>query len=207
MNRYGGLDPASGLTHRAITPQLLAGLTGIDLALCRAFHFTLFGLLEDVGAFGGLVATSELFASADERQMPAADRWLFGHPAPAPDGGSRPTREAVDAHSLALAAALGANPSLTFGSTTSVAAVLLDELLDTLLDTLEPVRIVFDSQVEALTSVARQFVSDLRDVARVIGAVRVWAATDAETDPVDDWRVGDRTYVCLYSPEVLRCPS
>ena len=42
---------------------------------------------------------------------------------------------------------------------------------------------------------------------RQIGAVRVWAATDAETDPVDDWRVGDRTYVCLYSPEVLRCPS
>ena len=180
MNRYGGLDPASGITHRAITPQLLAGLTGIDLALCRAFHFTLFGLLEDVGAFGGLVATSELFASADERQMPAADRWLFEHPAPAPDGGSRPTREGVDAHTLALAAATGTNPSLTFGSTTSVAAVLLGELLDTL----EPVRIVFDRSEPS-------------------------ASGQPPTPKRIPWTIGgfDRTYVCIYSPEVIRCNS
>lgn len=105
-NRYGSLDPATGLAHRAVTPQLLAGLTGLDLPLCRAFHCALFGLLEDIADFDGLIATSEFWVGADARRMPAADQWLFEHPAPVPDDGSRLAREAVDAHSLALATAM-----------------------------------------------------------------------------------------------------
>jgi hypothetical protein len=175
-NRYGSLDPATGLAHRAITPELLAGLTCLDLPLCRAFHCALFDLLEDIGDFDGVVATSEFFVSADARPMPAADAWLFEHPAPEPDDGSRPARHVVEQHSLALAMAIDTNPSLTFGSTTALTGVLLDGVLERV----EPDRIVIDSEIEALTSVTLQLVSYLPGVATVVGGARVWAAVDAD---------------------------
>jgi hypothetical protein len=177
LNRYGGLDRSNRFAHRVVTPQLLAGLTGAELSLCRAYHRALFQLLEDLGDFDGLIATSEFFADTSARRLQAADEWLSEHPSPDPSDGSPPDRLAAADHSLELAVAMDTNPSLTFGSMTS----LVDRLVGEVLEVDEFGGTCSAAEIEFLTAVALVLLASTAAFATTIGGARVWAAVhDAE---------------------------
>jgi hypothetical protein len=77
-HRFGGLDRSNRLAHRAITPPLLAALTGVGLPDCQDFHHVLFSLLEVIGDFDGLIATPSVVVGRGEPLDAATG--LVGHP-------------------------------------------------------------------------------------------------------------------------------
>lgn len=173
LNRYGGLERSNHLAHRVVSPPLLAALTGRDLPFCQVFHHVMFSLLEDIGDFDGLIATSEFFVGPGAH-LRAADHWLATHPAPAVDDDSRPAREAVADHSLALSVAMDTNPSLTYGSLASLAEVLLPDVLDIC----EPGRSCSSDEIETLAAATLLMLAHLRPLARLVGGARVWAVDE-----------------------------
>ena len=169
-NRYGGLDPANRFAHRVVTPQLLAGFTDAELRLCRAFHHVLFQLLEDLGDFDGLIATSEFFVDTTARRMRAADEWLSQHPSPIPSDDSPTERSPAD-HSLELAVAMNSNPSLTFGSMAS----LVDRLVEELMEVDELSGRCSAHEIETLATVSLVLLATTAALVTIIGGARVWA--------------------------------
>ncbi|MDW3214993.1 MAG: hypothetical protein R8G01_13400 [Ilumatobacteraceae bacterium] len=160
MRRFGSLDRQYRYAHRTVSPTVLAALTDIQVPVCQAFHCSFFGLLEDVGVLDGLIATPSLLVAGRPERVAAASSWLDGHPPldveamiaaadsdePAGDLDLRIT-ETIKRHSLDLADATGANPSLTLGSVMA----LHDRVIDEFLDLVSSCRI---DEVERLTDVA-----------------------------------------------------
>ena len=148
MHRYGSLDRQYRYAHRTISATVLAALTGIQVPVCQAFHYSFFGLLESVGDFDGLVATPRLLIPGRQDRIAAASDWLGGHPEPdvaammaeaeqdfdesAVELDHR-IAETIDRHSLDLAMVARTNPSLTLGSTAALHERVIDEILDLLL--------------------------------------------------------------------------
>lgn len=144
--RYGSADRQYRWAHRTISSTVLAILTGVQIPVCQAFHHALFGLLEHVGDFDGLVATPNLLIGRDSAQIARASEWLTSHPQP--DVSTLISRfdidepvaevdryidRCIDQHSLGLATAADTNPSLTLGSIAHLQDRLIDEVLELLL--------------------------------------------------------------------------
>lgn len=141
-DRFGGHDPDGTLAHRVLTPPLLAGITGVDLATCRTFHGALFRLIDSVGESGGIIAAPPIFIGPDPDRLRAAEYWTTEHPEPAVEAiwadrgrGLRAHRVAADRidaalseHARGLAEATGADPRLTFGSFHGFASRLIDDV-------------------------------------------------------------------------------
>lgn len=171
-DRFGSFERDHRLAHRAVTPGLLAGFCWLPLELSQAFHAALFQLLEDIGDFDGLIATSSFFAGARRTHMEAADAWLAAHPAPPDEDDSPAARNAVAAHSQELAVAVGSNPSLTFAS----AAALREQLLDGVLEVGGPDLEVTGQQIDWLADLTLRVLAELRHDVAIVGGVRVWAS-------------------------------
>lgn len=171
-DRFASFERNHVLAHRAVAPGLLSGLCWLDLEVCQAFHATVFELLEHIGDFDGLIATSAFFVDTGMGRMDAAEAWLFDHPAPPDDDDARAASDAVTDHSLALAAAVGSNPSLTFAST----AALRERLLEGVLEHGKPDLVVSDQQIDWLTDLTLRLLAELRHDVVVVGGVRVVAA-------------------------------
>lgn len=183
-NRFGGLDPTTSLAHRVVTPPLLSGLTGVELPVCRAFHHALFSLLEDIGDFDGLIAAPLTYIGPDPRRFGLAASWLAEHEAPdvaamvdrfendleAGDGVAmadpvevyQRIAVALSDHSCELAAAVGTNPSLTFGSFGALVDTVIDNVLE-VVDTCRP------DQVESLTALSIAMLSRAADHVTIVG--------------------------------------
>lgn len=172
LDRFASFDRDHVLAHRAVAPGLLSGLCWLDLEVCQAFHATVFELLEDIGDFDGLIATSAFFVDTGMGRMDAAEAWLFDHPAPPDEDDARAASDVVTGHSLALAAAVGSNPSLTFAST----AALRERLLEGVLEHGKPDLVVSDQQIDWLTDLTLRLLAELRHDVMVVGGVRVMAA-------------------------------
>lgn len=132
MTRYGSIDVQYRHAHRTISASMLAILTGVRIPVCQAFHHAAFGLLEDVGDYDGLVATPGVLIAGRTERLPAATAWLADHPLPDVRAleESSDVADIVDRHSLGLAMATNANPSLTIGSLVALQERLIGEVLD-----------------------------------------------------------------------------
>lgn len=171
-DRFGSFERDHRLAHRAVTPGLLAGLCWLPLELSGAFHAAFFQLLEDVGDFDGLIATSSFFAGAGRARMEAADVWLAAHPAPPDEDDTQEVRNAAAAHSHELAVVVGSNPSLTFASN----AALREELIDRALEVGGPELELTGQQIDWLADLALRLLAELRHDVTIVGGVRVWAS-------------------------------
>lgn len=177
--RFGSFDISTRLAHRAITPPLLTALTGIQLLVCREYHFVLFTLLERIGRHDGLVATPTLLIGASTDRFETATTWLADHPAPdvttmldeAPlDERPQQTDRRIDAaiadHSRGLASAAGSSPSLTFGSEVALAERLVDDILEIAISC-QP------TQMQALTTTSLAVLGRLPPTTRIPGGAVV----------------------------------
>lgn len=182
-NRFGGLDSSSTLAHRVVTPPLLAGLTGVALPICQAFHHILFSMLEYVGDYDGLVVAPPVCIGPRSERFGDAARWVADHPAPDvgaiwaeintdddPDAACDELQATVTTtlsnHSLGLSLAAGSNPSLTFGSADALTDRILDELFEV------PVSWCGD-EIARLTDIAVALIGCGADVVRLIGGAQV----------------------------------
>lgn len=189
-NRYGTLDATNGVAHRVVNASLLTAITGFAPIPCQEFHHVFFALLEDVGDFDGLIATP-VGCIGRRAALAAAHAWIATHPAI--DGGGvlatadeesgddawQRTIAQIEAHSMALAEAVGTNPSLTFGSVEAVSERLADDVLEIALSCLP-------EQVTTLTRVALDLVARLPESVRVVGGAA--RSTTLVGDPYDGWR-------------------
>lgn len=179
-NRYGSADRQYRHAHRTISATILSTLSGIRLSTCQAFHCALFGLLEDVGDYDGLIATSGLLIAGRPDRLQAAAAWLAANPPPdresltATAPFDEPCRELderiadiVERHSLDLAVAADSNPSLTMGCDDAVRAQVGDEVLDLIGD-------YQVDEIDRLTTLAIELLGRLPDPVRLRGdAVRL----------------------------------
>jgi hypothetical protein len=180
-NRFGGLDPSSTFAHRTVTPALLAGLTGVALPICQPFHHILFRTLEDIGDFDGLIVAPPLIIGPRTDRFESAARWVMKHPAPdvagtlaqinatdepdpAGDDLEAAATKALMDHSLGVALAANANPSLTFGSTDA----LIDRILD---DMFEVDESWSGDEIAHLTDIALALIGCVANVANAAGLV------------------------------------
>ena len=122
-----------------------------------------------------MIATRDFFVDRGSRRLRAANAWLFDHPAPSLDDDSRAARDAIADHSLALATAMGSNPSLTFASS----AALRERLLERVLEILEPELAVSEEQIGWLADLTLRLLAELDGYVDTLGGYCVWAAQDA----------------------------
>lgn len=201
-HRFGGLDRSNRLAHRAITPPLLAALTGVGLPDCQDFHHVLFSLLESIGDFDGLIATPSVVVGRGE-PLDSAPAWLAAHPAIDIDSMIASADElednvdldrridaAIQAHSLALAVAVDTNPSLTFGSLEAVRERLVDDVLKITLS-------CRPDQIEALIATALELLARLPRSTVIVGG----ATARLDRGP------GARPLACLTRDTLWECPT
>jgi hypothetical protein len=179
LNRFGSDAEFNRYAHLAVNTTVLAAITGFPTEACEEFHHTLFSLLEAVGDFDGLIATPLVcIGQVDARAR--AQEWLAAHPAvdvgamragdDDPTGDDLDTDEqlwarimtAIEAHSLDLAAAVGTNPSLTFGSLEAVSERLQTDICD-----IAPSCIT--AQVTTMTEVALDLTARLPESVHIVG--------------------------------------
>ena len=178
MTRYGSIDRQYRYAHRTISAPLLAILTSIQIPVCQVFHRCLFGLLENVGDFDGLIATPKLLITRTERAA-AASTWLAQHPQPDvaallaasdPDEScgsvDRHITENINRHSLGLAAAADSNPSLTLGSVAALQEQLIDDVLDLVLSCQV-------DEIQRLTATAIDMLGRMPASIRLIGGAAI----------------------------------
>lgn len=140
LTRFGSTGPATRQAHRVINPGVLAALTGVPPVVCEEFHHVLFTLLDSIGDFDGLLATPLVCVGRADR-LATAQVWLAEHPQAGIDAilDAAADEESDDSvwgritaelatHSLALAAVVGSNPSLTFGAIDAIGMRLDDDL-------------------------------------------------------------------------------
>ena len=186
LNRYGSLDPANHLAHRVINPSALSALTGFMLTVCEEFHHVLFGLLETIGDFDGLIATPSVCIGRADALLTAGE-WITSNPAldveaavaaademePNQDLWQRIGDE-IAAHSLALATSTGTNPSLTFGSIEAVSERLADDVLDITLSCIP-------KQIDELTTMALDLIARLPESVQIVGNPGRWTCLTRDT--------------------------
>lgn len=191
LARFGSVGPANRSAHRVINTSVLAALTGYPTYVCEEFHHALFTLLEDVGDFDGLLATP-LVCVGRADVFDVAREWLAANPPVDVDAmlaarGDGETDDhlwsrinaAIDAHSLALAAAAGSNPSLTLGSIDAISDVIDDRMIEIALSTMP-------EQVIALTRVAFELIARLPESVVITGGAS--RATCLTRDTFDGWQ-------------------
>lgn len=179
LNRFGSAAEFNRYAHLAVNTTVISAITGFPTETCEEFHHTLFSLLEAVGDFGGLIATPLVCIGHVDARV-RAQEWLAAHPA-VDVGATRTAAEdptaddpdtdeqlwarimaAIETHSLDLAAAVGTNPSLTFGSLEAVS-----ERLQT--DICEIAPTCMPTQVTTMTDVALDLVARLPESVHIVG--------------------------------------
>lgn len=191
LKRFGSVGPANRRAHCVINASVLATITGYPTFVCEEFHHALFTLLEDVGDVDGLLTTPLVCVGRSDR-LEAARQWLAAHPPVDVDAmlaarGDGETDDhlwsrinaAVDAHSLALAAAAGSNPSLTLGSIDAISDVIADRVF-------EIARSTMPAQIITLTRVALHLIARLPDTVVVTGGANT--ATCLTRDTFAGWQ-------------------
>lgn len=196
LDRFGSVAEFNRYAHLAINTAVISAITGFPTETCDEFHHTLFSLLEAVGDFDGLIATPLVcIGHVDTRAR--AQEWLAAHPA-VDVGAMRAAAEdptaddpdndeqlwarimtAIQTHSLHLAAAVGTNPSLTFGSVEAVSERLQTDICD-----IAPS--CMPAQVTTMTDVALDLIARLPDAVHVVGGAG--RSTCLTRDTFRGWR-------------------